>query len=133
MDELRAVFPRGVRADRRVSARSSDAARKSRAATATLSIRSTMALNGRVRVSFRGPARGEQNGLSLSDDAASEGGLNYSLATRANRHDALQALALISFFFSPFLRGRFGWFGFRRKRVQVVNVSDLKKISCRPL
>src|SRR5262249_8809271 len=118
MDELRAVFPRGVRADRRVSARSSDAARKSRAATATLSIHSTMALNGRV--GFRRSAHGEQNGLSLSDDAASGGDLNYGLATGANRHDALQALALVFFFFSPFLRGKFGWFGFRRKRVQVV-------------
>jgi hypothetical protein len=70
-----------------------------------------MALNGRV--GFRGSAHGEQNGLSLSDDAASGGDLNYGLATRANRHDALQALALIFFFFSPFLRGKFGWFGFR--------------------
>src|SRR5262245_46533026 len=45
-----------------------------------------MALNGRV--GFRGSAHGEQNGLSLSDDAASGGDLNYGLATRANRHDS---------------------------------------------
>src|SRR5262249_1479844 len=131
MDELRAVFPRGVRADRRVSARSSDAARKSRGATATLSIRSTMALNGRV--GFRGSAHGEQNGLSLSDDAASGGDLNYGLATHANRHDSLQPLALILFFFSPLLRWKFGRLGFRCKPVHIVNVSYLRKILCRPL
>ena len=90
-----------------------------------------MALNGRV--GFRRSAHGEQNGLSPTIDAASGGDFNCRLATGANRHDALQALALIFFFFSAFLRGKFGWFGFRRKRVQVVNVSDLKKILCRPL
>src|SRR5262249_40299331 len=98
-------------ADRRVSARSSDAARKSRGATATLSIRSITALSGRV--GFCGSARGEQKGLSLSGDAGSGGDLNYGRATRANGTDALPALALIFFFCSPFLRGKFGWFGFR--------------------
>src|SRR5690348_6280730 len=57
--------------------------------------RSNLAPRRRQRAS---PARGDCSGNSRDKDTA--------LTTRANGHDALQSLALIFFFFSPFLRRR---------------------------
>src|SRR6266540_7476547 len=53
--------------------------------------------------------------------------LRRGSATRANGHDALQPLALIFFFFSPFLRRRFGRLGFNCNRVCILKVSYFGK------
>src|SRR5262249_11500033 len=102
------------RADRRVSAGPSDAARESRGATATLSIFDT---ERTCRGSVRGAARGRKGRPSLSDDAASpydrQATRCHGLTASTNGHDALQPSTLILFFFSQLLRWEFGRLGFR--------------------